>query len=150
MSTDYTHLTKLSCDSVVAIGADGSEVDVISSARAVTATSLVNSGPSSNAKVDIAATATVTALASSTGFVKITGTLASTIAGITAGVDGQLLDVYCSGGGTITFSHQNTLAAAAARIITMTGGNVATTAVGFASLRYDSGASRWIHRFVTA
>jgi len=95
------------------------------------------------ARADVASTATINALSSSTSFVRITGTTATTINGIVAGNDGQLLYIWNNSTGNMTLANEAAGASAADRITTNTGSNVATTGIGAAILIYDASASRW-------
>lgn len=100
-------------------------------------------------RMDYTSVATVAALPSSTSYVKVIGSTAMTIQGITAGIDGQILRIYNNSGQNMTIAHQNGTASANDRIVTMTGADVTTTGDGFVELIYDTGASRWILSYVT-
>lgn len=101
-------------------------------------------------RFDVASAATITALDSTRSFVKLTGATATTIQGITAGVDGQRLVIVNLTGSNMTIANENAGATAANRITTMTGADVVTTGNGSAELVYDTGSSRWICLYVTA
>lgn len=100
------------------------------------------------AKVNISITAAVTndlAIGNST-FIRIAGTSVGNfmISGIAAGVDGQIITIYNSTGSNMSILHQNTASSAANRIISNTGGTIATTGVGCVTLIYSQDDSRWI------
>lgn len=107
-------------------------------------------GALSHARADVASAATITALASTNGFVRLTGATATSLQGITAGVDGQVLRLFNNTAANMTIQHENAGATAANRITTMTGADIATTANGFAEFIYDTGSSRWICMYVSA
>lgn len=98
----------------------------------------------SRLRLDVASTATIAALANTNSFVKLTGSTATTIQGVTAGVDGQIITIVNLTGQTMTISNENGSATAANRITTMTGSDIATTGNGSVSLSYDTGSSRWL------
>lgn len=88
--------------------------------------------------------ATINALRNDAGVVKISGsTVAIALNGVSAGVDGQRLVVYQAGTGAMTVANEATAAAAANRILTLSGAT-ATTGTGAVELIYDSAAQRWI------
>lgn len=123
-------------------------------AAAGTQTHVINGSSSQTrfqalARFDVASAATIAALNSTRSFVKLTGSTATTIQGIAAGVDGQRLTVVNLTGQNMTVSHENGSATAADRITTMTGADVVTTANGAAEFVYDTGSSRWICLYVT-
>lgn len=106
--------------------------------------------PLATGRVDTASTATITALTSGTGFQKLTGSTATTIQGIVAGMDGQHLTVLNLTEQNMTIAHENGSATAANRITTMTGADVVTTGNGAAEFIYDTSTARWICLYVTA
>ena len=161
MATDYTHLNKTSLEGALAFGAPGSEVDVISSAGAISASSAtVTTQSTTNATVTTklmlsrtvnTSSGTIAALATTTPFLRFSGhTIAIALTGIVSGTDGQRLVCVFSGTGAVTVTNESTTVSAARRITTATGGNVATTAAGRAEFIYDGGTSRWINLYVTA
>lgn len=107
-------------------------------------------GALATTRADVASAATITALASTRSFVKLTGSTATALQGITAGVDGQKLTLVNLTGANLTVANENAGATAANRITTMTGADVVTTANGAAEFIYDTGSSRWICLYVTA
>lgn len=107
-------------------------------------------GALATVRADVASAATITALASTRSFVKLTGSTATALQGITAGVDGQKLTLVNLTGANLTVANENAGATAANRITTMTGADVVTTANGAAEFIYDTGSSRWICLYVTA
>ena len=110
----------------------------------------VLTGALCQARFDVASAATITALNSTRSFVKLTGATATSLQGITAGIDGQGLRLVNLTGQNMTVANENAGATAADRITTMTGADVLTTANGAAEFVYDTGSSRWICLFVTA
>jgi len=74
----------------------------------------------------------------------ITGpTAAFTISGITGGTDGQVLVIINNVAQNMTLENENGGSTAANRILTGTGGDVATTAQGACILVYSGTSSRW-------
>lgn len=106
--------------------------------------------PICSQRLDVASAATITALSSAQGFIKLTGSTATALQGITAGKDGQRLTLVNLTGANLTVQNENAGATAANRITTMTGADVATTTNGAAEFIYDTGSSRWICLYVTA
>lgn len=93
---------------------------------------------------DVATTASITALSSAKSFVKMTGSTATTIHGIAAGSDGQVLTVYNGSSAVVTFKHESGTASAADRLV-LPGGQDITIAVNSTSaFIYDTGQSRWV------
>lgn len=106
--------------------------------------------PLATGRIDTASAATITALTSTTGFQKLTGSTATSIQGIVAGIDGQQLTVCNLTGQNMTIAHENAGATAANRITTLTGADVVTTGNGAAEFIYDTSTARWICLYVTA
>lgn len=155
MSNLYTNLPNLS------LGANGSDGATFTSSAisvgAITCTSITNTGPEvvstylATKVAGVTAAATITALSSAKSFVRINATIAVSLRGITAGVDGQLLDVYFKAGThALTITPQATAAATAARILLMsTSATAVTTGSGFASFIYSADDSRWLLKYLT-
>lgn len=93
---------------------------------------------------EVASAATINALSSDTGLIRLTGTTASTINGAVAGRDGQILIIWNNTGANMTIAHESASASAANRIVVATGSNFVTTGNGCAILIYDAGLSRWL------
>lgn len=145
MSNLYTNLNNLS------IGANGADT-IILSTSASSITALSASSYSATAMGSATAAANITALPSAKSFYTIATTVAINIKGITAGVDGQQLELYFKAGGanTMTITPQSTAAAAAARIVIMTtAATIVTTASGYASFRYNATDSKWLCKYVS-
>jgi len=154
MST-YTNLTSLS------LGANGNDVVTMSSSglsvtsvsgTAISGSSLASSGPLSTAIGAATAATNITALPSAKSFYRFSTTVSVNLKGITAGVDGQQLEIYFKAGGanTLTVTPNSTAAAAAAQIVIMsTAATIVTTASGYACFRYNSTDSKWLCKYVT-
>ena len=97
----------------------------------------------------VASAATITAMASSTSKVRLTGSTATELQGVTAGVSGQVLIIYNATNQTMTVKHQNVGASAADRIITYSGGDLSVLAGDSLMLSYDGTQSRWVQSSVT-
>ncbi len=105
-------------------------------------------GPVANKRSDTASTTTIAALTPTSGFHKLTGSTATTIQTITAGIDGQRLTIYNATGQNMTILHDDGATGTAAnRITTMTGASVVTTGNGACDFIYDTGSSRWINTY---
>ena len=104
-------------------------------------------GPMLYGTATVASTATITALASTTSVVKISGSTGTTIQGITAPAtgyqDGQMMHIF-SVGAAVTIANENAGASAANRITTCTGADVVGTAPCAFTLVYDVTSTRWI------
>lgn len=104
-------------------------------------------GPLLHGTATVASAATITALASTTSVVKLSGSTATSLQGITAPAtgyqDGQRMYVY-SVGANLTVANENAGATAANRITTCTGADVVGTAPCAFSFIYDSTSTRWI------
>lgn len=96
----------------------------------------------------VASAATITSLSSSTSKVRLTGTTATALQGVSAGVSGQVLFIYNATNQTITVKHQNVGASAAARIITYSAGDLLVLAGDTLLLTYDGTQSRWVQSCV--
>lgn len=103
-------------------------------------------------RANVASTATIASLASSTSYVKLTGSTATDLQGIAAGVNGQLLILTNLTGQNLTIRNQSASAASGAKITTMTGADITTTANGAAGFIYDTDASpaEWTCIWTTA
>lgn len=95
-------------------------------------------------RADVASAATITALSSAKSFVKLTGSTATTLEGITAGQDGQHLFLFNNSGQNLTIANEAAGATAANRIQTNTGADVVSTGNSGAHFIYDAGQSRWV------
>jgi len=93
----------------------------------------------------VATASSFTSLASNTSLVIISGsTAALAVHGIIAGVSGQRMSLINLGTGVMTIKHESSSAAAANRITSLTGADVASTGAGAAELVYSTASSRWI------
>lgn len=78
-----------------------------------------------------------------TSLVKLAGATAQTITGIAGGTDGQIMTIMNTGGEPAIFSNQSTGSAAANRIITGTGVDLAVSADQSIMMQYDGAAAGW-------
>lgn len=104
-------------------------------------TSIVVTTALSTKRLNVASTATIAALSSANSFVKLTGSTATDLQGIAAGVDGQRLVVANLTGQTLTIRNDSGSAASGNKITTMTGSDVTTTGNGCVEFMYDTDAS---------
>ena len=95
-------------------------------------------------RADVATTATITAMASATSFVKLTGSTVTEIQGVTAGVNGQTLSIYNGSTAVVSFAHENGGASASNRIDLPENRSLYLYPDCSASLVYDSALSRWV------
>lgn len=93
---------------------------------------------------DIASAASITSLDSTKSFVKLTGSTATTIHGVAAGVDGQIILIYNGSTATATIKHQSGTASANDRIITGDALDISVTSNTGTELIYDTNQSRWV------
>jgi len=155
MSNLYTNLPNLSLGNN---GADSAtftsssiSVGTVNCTSIVNTGSISNTGPIANPSEAVTTTANITALSSSKGFVYLSGTTATNVKGIAAGVDGQHLTIYNASTQNMTITAQSTAAATAAKIIILgTATTAVTSGIGIAELIYSGTASRWILKYLTA
>lgn len=84
------------------------------------------------------------ALTASASLLRVNNASAITLTGLSAGADGQRLDVVSIGAGTVTISDQGGGSTAANRVITGLGEALVLTAgTGVARLVYDATTARW-------
>jgi hypothetical protein len=95
-------------------------------------------------RLDVASTASITQLATTKTFVKLTGSTATTIHGAAAGADGQILTIHNGSSAATTIKHQSGTATAADRFVTPTGLDLTVAANSSAEFVYDTGQSRWV------
>lgn len=92
---------------------------------------------------DESSAATLTAMVSTNGFVKLTSTVTS-IQGIVAGRDGQKITIYNATGGSVTLEHEDSGASAANRMVFPGATDITLTDDQSAQLIYDTGQNRWV------
>lgn len=97
-------------------------------------------------KLDVASAASITQLASTQSFVKLTGATVTTIHGIAAGIDGQTLTLHNGSSAIATIKHQSGTAAAADRLILPNAVDLSVAANSSAEFIYDSTQSRWVQK----
>lgn len=109
-------------------------------------------GPICTNRTNVASTATIAALAITSSYVKLTGSTATDLQGITAGKNGQMIVVANLTGQNLTIRNQSASAASGAKITTMTGADITTTGNGAAGFIYDTDASpaEWTCLWTTA
>lgn len=98
--------------------------------------------------VSIASAATIASLSSASSKVRLTGTTATTLQGILAGVSGQMLIFYNITNQSVTVKHQNASASANDRIITFSGADLTILAGDTVLFSYDGTVSRWVQSSV--
>ncbi len=94
--------------------------------------------------LNVATTATITALSSANSVVRMTGSTATSIQGITAGVDGQVITIFNASSAAVTLLHQNGSATAINRMVTFTGASIELGVYESVVLRYYASESRWL------
>lgn len=95
-------------------------------------------------RLDVPSAATINALANTNSNVKITGSTATALNGISAGVDGQRILIYNGSSASITVSNESGSASAADRFALEGGNNVTIASGGSFPFQYDSAQSRWV------
>lgn len=93
---------------------------------------------------NVATSATIAAMASSTPVVRLTGSTITDLQGITAGVGEQLLAIYNASSVEVTLKHENVTASAANRLSLQQARDVTIKAGGATMLRYDKTLTRWV------
>lgn len=97
----------------------------------------------STEKLDVASSATITALSSANSFIKLTGATATELQGISAPSTAVRLIVYNASSADLTVKHQNVGALAANRIITPDAGDLLIASNSSCEFVYDLSDSRW-------
>jgi hypothetical protein len=95
-------------------------------------------------RTDVASAATITALSSSTSYVKLTGSTVTQLQGIVAGVNGQTLTLNNASGQILTVKNQNAGASAANRILLPNGADMTVSPNASIEFIYDLAQSRWV------
>ncbi len=95
-------------------------------------------------RADVATASTITAMSSSTSFVKLTGSTVTEIQGVTAGINGQTLSIYNGSTAIVSFAHDNGGASAANRIDLPENRSFYLYPDCTAKLVYESALSRWV------
>jgi hypothetical protein len=94
---------------------------------------------------DVASTASIASLTSAKSFIKLTGSTATTIHGITAGGDGQIITIHNGSSATATVKHQSGSAGAAGERLKLPAStDITIDADSSAAFIYDTGQSRWV------
>jgi hypothetical protein len=93
---------------------------------------------------DIATSATINALTSNAGFVRLTGATATALNGIADGIDGRIMMILNVSTANVTASHQSSSATAANRIISPSALGITILPNRSLLLQYDAAQSRWI------
>lgn len=93
---------------------------------------------------DVASAATITALASATSIVRLTGATATALQGIASGTRGKFLILYNVSTATLTLKNENAGATAIDRILTPDGADLEVETLNCCFLFYDINQSRWI------
>lgn len=94
--------------------------------------------------LDVATTATITALASTQSAIRMTGSTATEIQGIAAGQDGQHILIHNASTAIVTLKHQNAGASSADRLILPSDSDVQINANASAELIYDLARTKWV------
>lgn len=93
---------------------------------------------------DTASAASIAQLSSATSFRKLTGSTATTIHGIEAGADGQIITIHNGSSATCTVKHQSATATAADRLKLPGAADIEIEPDSSAAFIYDSAQSRWV------
>lgn len=93
---------------------------------------------------NVATSATIAAMASSTPVVRLTGSTATDLQGITAGIGEQILELYNASSASVTLKHENGSASAANRLSLQQSADLEIKAGGAMLLRYDKTLTRWV------
>lgn len=109
----------------------------------LTSTNSKLNGYLATARRDESSASTINALDSTHSLVKLTATV-TTVNGITAGDDGQVIVIYNNTGSSVTINNASVSATAANRIITSDGNAITLKTATPQAFVYDAGQSRWI------
>lgn len=95
---------------------------------------------------DVASTASILAMDSSTSFAKLTGSTATTLHGIdsTSVADGQIIKIFNGSSASLIIKNQSGSASASDRIITSSGVDQTVAPNNSAEFIYDTAQSRWV------
>lgn len=93
---------------------------------------------------DVATSATIAAMATSTPVVRLTGSTTTDLQGATAGVGNQILALYNASSAIVTVKHENASASAANRFSLENSRDISLKAGGAALFRYDKTLTRWV------
>lgn len=93
---------------------------------------------------EVASTASITSLPSDTSFVRLTGVTATTIHGIAAGTDGQMLVLYNPTGAILTLKNLSGTAPSADQITTSTLADILSTFDSAHMFIYDGASAKWV------
>lgn len=104
---------------------------------------LTSSGFLASQRRDESSSATLNAMSSAKSYVKLTATV-TTINGISAGSDGQIIVIYNNTGGVVTINDSSVSAAASDQIITTDGSAITIADKTPQAFVYDSGQSKWV------
>lgn len=94
--------------------------------------------------VDVATAATINSLSAASGWVRLTGSTATALNGITGGANGRFLTIYNVSSATVTVANLSGSATGSEQIITPTGSSVPIASGNSLALIYDSTQSKWI------
>lgn len=156
MSNTYTNLPNLSLGNneqdVVTLSSSGISVTSISSSGAISGTNISASGFRAIAIGAATAASNVTALPIAKSFYRMSSATNVNLKGISAGANGQELEIYFKSGGTatLTITPQSTAVGTTLRIVTMTtAATLVTTGSGYASFIYSSTDTKWLCKYLS-
>lgn len=93
---------------------------------------------------DVATSATINALSTSTPVIRLTGSTTTEIRGAAAGIGEQILALYNASTAVVTLKHQNGSASANDRFALQQGRDLTLQPGGAALFRYDKTLTRWV------
>lgn len=95
-------------------------------------------------KQDAASAATITQLTSTKSFVRITGSIVTSVLGVAAGEDGQTVTIHNASSAIVTFKHEDAGAAANDRMKFVDGADIDVDPDSSIELIYDFDQLRWV------
>lgn len=95
-------------------------------------------------KQDVASAASIVQLTSSKSFIRITGSTVTSVLGVLAGVDGQIVTIHNACSEIVTFVHEDAGATAADRMKFTDATDVDVDPDSSIELIYDGAQSRWV------
>lgn len=95
-------------------------------------------------KQDVASAASITQLTSAKSFIRITGATTTSVLGVLAGVDGQIVTIHNACSAIVTFMHEDAGASASDRMKFTDATDIEVDPDSSIELIYDGAQSRWV------
>lgn len=128
---------------VYVLTSGGTETQLVLAGSSPSFVNTTLSGYLATNRRDESSSATLNAMSSASSFVKLTSTV-TTINGIAAGIDGQLIVIYNATGSSVTINNQSGSASSANQINTTDGSAITLATKTPQAFMYDAGQSKWV------